>query len=71
MRTDGDKRQDQVLLPEDKIVADEKQENIQDGIGTSAGSIPESELVHHLAEGRIEKIDELFNRLSHALVSGR
>jgi hypothetical protein len=68
VRTDGHERQDQILFPEDKIVAYEKQENVQDRVGSTAGGIPERELVHHLTERRIEKINKLFDRLLHALV---
>jgi hypothetical protein len=65
VRADGDKWQDEVLLPENKVVADKKQENIQHGVGTATGCITKRKLVHQLAEGRIEKIYDAFNGLFH------
>ena len=43
---------------QDKIITDEKNENIQQCIGASTGSIPEGLDGHQLSEGRVEKINK-------------
>ena len=35
--------------------------NIQQGIDPATGGIPEGEFVHHLAEGRVKKINDIFS----------
>jgi hypothetical protein len=65
MGTDRHEGQHKVLLPENEVIADKKKENIKGGIRPAAGGIPESQLVHEPAERRVEKIDDIFDGLSH------
>jgi hypothetical protein len=48
----------QYLFMQDKIIADKKNQDIQDGIGSAAGGIAESLYGHQLSEGRVEKINK-------------
>lgn len=56
MRLEDDKTQVQVLFVQDKIKADEKNENIQQGVRSAAGGIAKSLQGHDPAERGIKKI---------------
>lgn len=53
----GNKSQVQNLFVQYIVISQEKNENVQDRVGTSAGSIAESLNGDELSEGRIEKIN--------------
>ena len=54
----GNKTQVQNFLMQNKIVSQEKNEDVQNGIGASTGGIPKSLYGNELSEGWIEKIND-------------
>jgi hypothetical protein len=65
MRTDGDDREYDHLLSEYKIITDEKEHDIQDGIRSAADSISECHPVHDAPERRVGEIQYGFNLTLH------
>jgi hypothetical protein len=51
----------EVLLMQDKIITDKKNENIQQGIPPAAGGITKGLQRHNPAKWRIEKINKRYN----------
>ncbi len=55
----------QILLVQDKIIADGIYKNIQEGIRTPANGIAEGLQRHELAKRRVEKINKIYDPLFH------